>query len=351
MFLFYVLSINLCLSSVSTCICVIFNPVGTFRTIANYILYALGLSILLTYLFVPLTSICFDDPVLPQSPELVESGDGIPLHEEGYQMSAPYDTVDATVVKQGHDEVSTPDEVEEATLTLDARREVSAQPPLLAQPAKGECSRHAFPPVEKQAMAISKEDSTKQSVDAVTTAKGIPRFCEQPSASPEEMGDANEPKENKSRLNSPQHIETPNQGKPTTRVITARESKKIDKWINQTNFARTDADEAFCGMLKGEKGDDTTDEDPSEEKAKIMLEGRDNGDAQSMIYGSDFQIALRVYMGKKMRCGRSQRRSGRSSPSSGSTEESDFQGSIRKMFRLENVGGKMAGGKRRARSA
>ena len=74
MFLFYVLSITLCLSSVSTCVCVIFNPIGTFRTIATYLFYALILSILLTSLSIAPITLYFDNRV--SEPESLRFSDG-----------------------------------------------------------------------------------------------------------------------------------------------------------------------------------------------------------------------------------------------------------------------------------
>ena len=75
MFLFYVLSVTLFLSSVSTCVCVIFNPAGTFCTIATYLFYALVLSLLMTSLSIPLVVFYFDNQVLPESQKVVVGGD------------------------------------------------------------------------------------------------------------------------------------------------------------------------------------------------------------------------------------------------------------------------------------
>ena len=345
MFLFYVLSVSLCLPSFSTCVCAIFNPLGTFRTITNYFFYALGLSVLLTFLFVGLTGVCFDEQAPQESqriPEIVdempipaeyhevpasqEAVDAAPVQEPHHEVSAPQDIVDSTPIQEEHLEVSAPQEVEEATLTPDAFRETSAP-----RSSVEATTIHAAPTPLLTMMDTAKVDNA------------VPRFCEETLASPEETNRAAEPKEKAPEATTTSHTET---------VITARESKKIEKWISQTNSADTHATAASRSALEG---GDALDEDVSEETAETVPWRRNDGgplsETQSVGRDSDFQKALRVYMEKGPRDAGRQGKSGSSTPSSGSSEESEFQGLVRKMFTLDKVGEKEAGGKRKARSA
>lgn len=412
MFLFYILSVSLCLSSFSTCICVIFNPVGTIRTITNYLFYALGLSILLTLLFVALTGVCFDNEASPESqsvqeivgetlvPEEVPASqdvsDAASIQEAHHEVSAAQQTVDATPIQEAYREGSAPHGVLETTLTQKAYREVSVQPTprlsdcaaLLAHQAECERLRRAFrpPSIEAQATAIhrltdtdtgianpaARDDGAPPSTSAASTSQqtaleddhkkgqiaiaktvdGIPRFCEEILASPEEMSDAGEQNENALKARAVNHTEAAGQTKAADNVITARESKKIEKWIIRTNLANTHTVKACCGTLKGV---DANDVDIDEEIPEIMVERCNDGGAlsetRSLSPDSSFQKALRGYMGKRLDHGGRQSRSGNSTPGLGLSEESEFQGWVREMFTLEKVGKRKAGEKRRARSA
>ena len=147
------------------------------------------------------------------------------------------------------------------------------------------------------------------------------------------------------RVNDSRSTEINGSIEATRRVPTAGGSRRMEKWMDQSMLAPTH------GMLKGEDADD---EVPSQENVDIMgLRCDDSGPllkTRSVIIDSDFQKALRVYMGKGVRYGEKQRRSGRSTPSSGSSEESEFQGLVRKTFMLEKSGGNNVGVKKRARS-
>ncbi len=95
-------------------------------------------------------------------------------------------------------------------------------------------------------------------------------------------------------------------------------------------------------------GDDADIEETAENVAWSHNDNRPRclSETRSVSQDSAFQMALRVYMEK------GRRYAGREKKSSiGSTEESEFQGSVRKMYKLEKVGAKIAGGKRKARSA
>ncbi|KAL9064411.1 MAG: hypothetical protein Q9161_008888 [Pseudevernia consocians] len=369
MFLFYVLSVTLCLSSFSTCVCVIFDPVGTFRTITNYFLYALGLGILLTFLFVGLTGVCFDEQAPPESqgiseivdempvpaehhkvPASQEAVDAAPVQEPHHEVSAPQEIVDSAPIQEEHLEVSAPQEVEEATLIQEEHLEVSApqevQEATLTPDAFREASAPQFPVDATTIHATPTPLLT--TTDTAKIDNAAPRFCGETSASLEEMNHAAEGKEQAPKATTTtSHTET---------VMTARESKKIEKWLSQTNSADTHATTASCSALEG---GDALDEDTNEETAATIVWVRNDGgplsETQSVSRDSDFQKALRVYMDKGPRYAGRQGESGSSTPSSGSSEESEFQGLVRKRFTLEKVGekkaeGKKAEGKRKARS-
>ena len=167
--------------------------------------------------------------------------------------------------------------------------------------------------------------------DTAAIADGTPRFCEKISASPEEMSDCAEHEANAPRA------------KPVGRgdFMDAREAKEIGKWISQTGLANTHAAKAFDGLLEE---NNTDDEDFKETLSEPMVGKRDDGgylsETRSVGPDSDFQKALRVYMGKGPRYGGRQRRSGDSTASEGSGGESEFQGSVRKMWMLGRDGGK-----------
>ncbi|KAL9136094.1 MAG: hypothetical protein Q9175_002699 [Cornicularia normoerica] len=348
MFLFYILSISLCLSSFSTCVCVIFNPVGTFRTIANYLFYALGLSILLTFLFVARICIYFDNQASPQSQTIPKVVDGM--------VPASQEDVDAVPVQKTYREVSAPQGIVNATPSQGEHHEGSAtqmvvQTTLMRSPPIPRLTMIGAPPTMPTASVLQQialEDGSKTlPIDTAMIADGTARFRG-------EMSDEPEQKENASAAKAANYTdttETADQDKVTANVITARESRKIEKWISQINLANTHAAEAFSGVLKG---DDSNDEDLDEAVPEIMVRRRNDGgplsETRSASQVSDFQKALRVYMGKGPKYGMRQGRSGVSTPSKGSNEESEFQGLVRKIFMLERVGEGRAGGRRKARS-
>lgn len=277
MFLFYVLSVTLCLSSVSTCACVIFNPVGTFRTIANYVFYALSLSLLLTFLSIALIVVYFDIRALPEPQTIVQVGDEKLALEEDREMSASHEVVDVMPIQEKHSKGSATQDLEEATLTQEASyedlapqevakstltneadREVSAQSALLAHAAGCERMRRAYrsPLIEAQAAAplrlinagafttdlAARDDGDspptpatsasqpsalgdhpeKHLVEIENPADRTGGFYEESSARPENSSDAAESKEHTTRVNAPNHMEkTASQDKATTSVISA----------------------------------------------------------------------------------------------------------------------------------
>lgn len=390
MFLFYVLSVSLCLSSFSTCVCVIFNPVGTFRTVANYLFYALGLGLLLTFLFVALIGAYSNTQVSPEEQAMEEIVDETLVLEVEHEVatsqeavdgtakqgihhgaSAAKETVDAAPIQEVDRELSARQEVVEATLIQETHPENAA---LLAHRADCERLRHTLrpPPVEAQAATLHRlndadaftsnpathddqappctsqaaelgDDSKKRCTDSASKVDGIPRFCEKSSVSREQMSDVGEQTGNaSSEENTATYTET---DKATGQIITARESKKIERWISQTSLANTHGANTFGGMLNN--GDDANDED--EDFDGRMVENGDGGPLSenwSIDQDSDFQKALRVYMGMGGKCSGRQRRWGCSTPNLGSSGESEFQGWVRKTFMLEKVGER-----RKARSA
>ncbi len=100
-------------------------------------------------------------------------------------------------------------------------------------------------------------------------------------------------------------------------------------------------------------GDDADIEETAENVAWSHNDNRPRclSETRSVSQDSAFQMALRVYMEKGRRYAGREKKSSIPAPSSGSTEESEFQGSVRKMYKLEKVGAEIAGGKRKARSA
>lgn len=386
MFLFYVLSITLCLSSVSTCVCVIFDPVGTFRTIANYLFYALVSSFSLTALAVVLIAFySHDDQPLPETLRIVGSGDKELDPEAHHKVSAPREMGDAGRIQKGYRESSAtqkleevtvthttfykvlaPQDVVEATLTTEEYHEASAQSAPLTHVVECEWLRRAPPPVKAQTTAVQcpldadafttdsaardetdspptpkacaseqtalEEHAKNQVVETLKPVDEIPCFREEIPASPEEMSDVAEPEEHAPKVNASYGIETAGQDKPTASVITARESRKIEKWMNQTDSANTDdADE----VPQEAQGND-----------EIRVWRRDDGgplsETRNISQDSNFQKALQVYMKKEVCYRGAQKRSGNSTPSSQSSKESEFQGLVRKTLMLEKVGGKSA---------
>ena len=321
MFLFYILSISLCLSSVSTCICVIFNPVGFFHTIANYILCALGLSIFLTFLFVGRLGLHFDDLTARESTETLNVGDEkvpasqeavdtAPLQEKQHEVSEPQEKFDVIPIHEEQRDGSAPQEVVQ-TMRMPS-------PPT---------SLHTVIETPPSTPAVSDNSLPKLPTRTVHFTDGTPVLIEENFASPEDAGHVD--------------AEPIGQSKATANVITARESKKIEKWIDQTGLANTDATEAFHGMQTGETGDDINHQDLNGEIPEITVKRRSNyrplSETQSVGQDSDFQTALRGFMTKGRKRGMRQKGSTASMQSDGLSEDSEFQGGVRKMFMLEKV--------------
>lgn len=301
MFLFYVLSVSLCLSSFSTCICVIFDPVGTFCTIANYLFYALGSSILLAFLFIALTGVCFDSQNSPESQRIQEIVDETLLSKGKHEVSALNETVHSIPTQEVHRRYA---------MVVEAEREwprplKDADAFIVESAARDDRVPHSTPAASASQQTLVEDGSQE------LLAGGNLRFREEISASPEQMSNVFEDKANAPGLKSAGHIKTASQDKAFGDAITARESKKIEKWISHTNSANPRLAQAFSGMLKG---DDTDDEDLSKRMAGIMVWRSDDGDPTSgtrhMSQESDFQKALRVYMSMGPKVGRRQRKSG-----------------------------------------
>ncbi len=372
MFLFYVLSISLCLSSFTTCVCVIFNPLGTFGTITRYFLYVLGLSVLLTFLFIGLTGFCFDDHPPPGSQETHGTGDetAIPaetpevqasqeavdaalvpephheeaasqeavnassIQEEHHEVSAPQEAVNAAPVQEPHHEEPAPQEIVEATPIQDsAPQEVAEAMPTL----ETQCEVSAPQEVEEATVTFPEFSTPQHFVEATIirspptpllaminiakAADGVLRFCEEITASPDMISYVSKRKENAPEATAASHTDTAGQDNKDS-----------------------------CGMLKGD------DADIKETAKNVAWSHNDSrprslSETRSVSQDSAFQMALRVYMEKGRRYAGREKKSSIPAPSSGSTEESEFQGSVRKMYKLEKVGAEIAGGKRKARSA
>lgn len=207
-----------------------------------------------------------------EAPSSQDVSDTAPIQEAHHEVSAPQQTVDATPIQEAHREGSAPQGVLETTLTQKAYREVSVQPTprlsdcaaLHAHQAECERLRRAFrsPFIEAQATAIHRltdadtcvanpaarndgappftsaastsrqtaleDDHEKGQIAIAKTVDGVPRFCEEILASPEEMSDAGEQEENALEAKAANRTETAGKDKVAGDVITARESKKIE---------------------------------------------------------------------------------------------------------------------------
>ena len=297
MFLFYILSISLCLSSVSTCICVIFNPVGFFRTIANYILHALGLSIFLTFLFVGRLGYDFDDLTSRESTSSESTEILNVVDEKGL---ASQEAVDTAPIQEKHHEKLTPS--------------------------------HTMIETPPSTPAASDNSLPRLRIETANTTDGNPHFREESFASPEDASYVAEQMENLPKT----HAETVGQQSATANVITARKSKKIEKWIDQTDMANNHVAKAFHGM---HNRDDTNHQDLNADTSEITVKRPSNdrplSETQSVGQDSDFQKALRGFMTKGQKRSIRQEGSTVSIPSVGLSGESEFQGVVRKMFMLE----------------
>ncbi|KAM0793923.1 hypothetical protein BDR22DRAFT_895654 [Usnea florida] len=331
MFLFYILSISLCLSSISTCICVIFNPVGFFRTIANYILYALGLSIFLTFLFVGRLGYDFDDLTSHESTSS-ESTEILNVIED--KGSASQEAVDTAPIQERHHEMLGPQEMSDVLPIHEEQREGSAPQEVVQR------TRVPSPPTPSHTViktplstpGASNNSLPKLPTETANTTDGNPHFREESFASPEDASYVAEQMENLPKT----HAETIGQQNATANVITARESKKIEKWIDQTDVANNHAAKALHGM---QNGDDTNHQDLNEDTSEITVKRRSNNtplsEPQSVGQDSDFQKALRGFMTKGQKRNIRQEGSTVSMPSVGLSRESEFQGVVRRMFMLE----------------
>lgn len=331
MFLFYILGISLCLSSVSTCICVIFNPVGFFRTIANYILCALGICIFLTFLFVGRLGLYFDDLTSRESTKTLNVVDE--------KVPASQEAVDTAPVQEKHHEMSEPQEIFDVIPIQEEQRESSAPQEFVQTTLMPSPPTPLYTVIETPSTPAASDDCLpKLPTETANTNDGSPHFGEENLASPEDVSHVAEQTENTPKTNATDHAETAGQSKATANVITARKSKKIEKWIDQTDLANTQTAKAFHGM---QNGDHTNHQDLDGETAATTVERRSNDKAlsetQSVGQDSDFQKALRGYMTKGRKCGKRQKGSIVSMRSDGLSEESEFQGVFRKMFMLEKV--------------
>ena len=128
MFLFYVLGITLCLSRVSTCVCVIFNPIV--------------LSLLLTFLTVPLIGLYFDSLAEPKSQTPTEVGKEKPIPKPQYEKSAPEAIINPLPTQEEHPATSPTRKLQEPTLTEEPFHKVLAP---LVHEAECEKPRRASP--------------------------------------------------------------------------------------------------------------------------------------------------------------------------------------------------------------
>lgn len=321
MFLFYILSISLCLSSISTCICVIFNPVGFFRTIANYILYALCLSIFLTFLFVGRLGFHFDDLTSRESISL-ESTETLNVVDK--KIPASQEAADVTPGQGKYHEMSELQEIFDVIPIHGEQREDSAPQEVV------ETTRKPSPPTLLRTVietppstpAASDNSLPKLPTETAKTTNETHHLGEENIASPEDAS----------------HVDAEPAGpsKTTANVITARESKKIEKWIDQTDIANTHAAKAFRGL---QNGDEINHQDLDEDTSEITMKRRSNyrplSETQSVAQDSDFQKALRGFMTEGRKRGMRQEGSTVPMSSEGSSGESEFQGVFRKMFMLE----------------
>ena len=185
--------------------------------------------------------------------------------------------------------------------------------------------------------------------DSMQHIDHAPHFCDELSALLSDMMHAAE------KAAAPEALATETAAGPAS-ASTPRESRRVEKWMSRTNVADCAHDTA-TGFNGTQEGDDDTDADTTkddEETVGMTAWGLEDRGARSTATGSvvsvdsDFQNALRKYMGKGVKDGSRRKGSGDSTtPSEGSSSsaESEFQGEVRKMFMFGKVGGK-----RRARS-
>ena len=347
MFLFYVLSITLCLSSVSTCVCVIFNPIGTFLTITGYLFYALVLSLLLTFLSIPLIGLYFDSEDSPESQKHTAVGKEKPNLKQQREMPAPEEIINAMPIQQEHSADSPTRKLEEPTLTEEAFCKVLA--PLVHE---AECERPGrASPVEALAtlrhrliaadeftagLAAYVEGVLIPHLQLVLSSKkgtGIEERIKKPFLKTAEDAAASKEHATRFNVNATTHVEIagPVQDNATSSAedLTAREPRRIEGGMEFS--ATANADESYSNAAQ-----------------KNVDRDLNNGSyslSEPRSIDSDFRVALRGYMVSN---GAKQKRRSRT-PSVGSCEESEFQGLMRKTFMLGKKEGRRE--KKRARSA
>lgn len=400
MFLFYVLSITLCLSSVSTCVCIIFNPVGAFLTITGYIFYALVLSLLLTFLTIPFIGLYFDNPA--ESRKTTDFGQKKPILKSQHEMSAPeamLNVIPMVSIQEGHPADSPTRELKEPMLTEEAFYKVLA--PLVHE---AECERlgraslvkadeynakpnasdeRVFIPRLQQVLGSKIGTGTDERIKKQFSKKQIlkKRFLEnlflkkrllnqqmfnkrflkkqllkkqlpkkQLLKTANDAAGSTEPAIQINLNVATTFVETavPIQDSATmsTQDLTTRGSTPIDQSIDRTTLPPPTTTKT-----------NAADEDSSintHQNIRNSLNNLDGSDSPSkphslVLQDSKFRIALHGYMNRGVSGGREQRRSRSCYSSSRGEEESEFQGLVRRTFGLER--GRGGKGEKRARSA
>ena len=257
MFLFYVLSITLCLSSISTCVCVIFNPVGTLLTITGYLFYALVSSLLLTFLSIPLIALYFDNEA----------------EHEGQGRASPVEAQETP-----RHRLITPDE-------------------FTADPAAyGEA---VFIPSWKLVLCSKKGTAIEERIK-----KQFLETAEDAAGSQEHT--------TRTVIDAATHVEKagPVQDDATrsTEHLTTREPRGIDEWMDRTKASATtntdDAEESHSNKAH------------EAVRRRLHNDSRSSSEPPNIVrQDSDFQVALRGYMRKGSSDGGKDRRSRRSSSS------------------------------------
>lgn len=212
---------------------------------------------------------------------------------------------------------------------------------------------------QHQAASETIPTKTQHTETAKTTNDNAPRFSNKISPLQSEKTHAASIAAPETTPTPTEHIETIN---PAARVITPRESRRVEKWISGTDMRDVhDTAEGFDGMLEGDDDDagidtgididaniDINTNDPNKQTITRRPKHQTARSATSTLStDSTFQNALRAYMGPRVKKhGYRQKGSGGSATSEGSgSRESGFQGEVRTMIRFGRVGGE-----RRARS-
>ena len=308
MFLFYVLTVSICLSSVSTCVCVIFNPLSTFRTIANYLFYALGFSVLLTLLFVALICVGFIGRALPGSKKATDVGDEKRVLGEHLKLSTTAGLFDAVPISKGYWQGLAPRKAGEAMVAHEVHHEGSEKPTGLVHRtecggvnrvsrkphdsgqvtvirglinadastekpiARNDGTRPSTPVAEASKQTALQDDSTSWSIKTMTVADETLYSCEEISAILDKMINEDEPKEKAPGIKAGKTSETPSYGKATDNILASHEFKKTGKAMRPINLTDISATNISCGISRG---DTAIDESPSKEKVGMMVERYD----------------------------------------------------------------------------